>query len=525
MRRLPIGIQDFVKLRDASHVYVDKTEIIYKLVNGPQGAYFLSRPRRFGKSLLCSTLKAIFEGRRDLFQEIGGYPALAIDKMDWEWKKHPVILIQFNVCNFNEGVEQLRTILSNTLENTAAYYGLKIRGENLNVIFSNLIIDLYNELNERVVVIIDEYDKPLLDTIDNEEMHVSLRGELKGFYGVLKSFDSYLRFSFITGVTKFSKVSLFSDLNQLNDLSLDSKYAEICGLTHEEIIQNFEPEIQAILEGKNLCREEYLDDLREYYNGYRFTKRNTTVYNPFGMLLHFDKDGDYLPYWYESGSPSFLVKLIKEQKINILDIDNMVVYEECFQKYDIENMAADVVLYQAGYLTIVDFDEESKEYKLDYPNLEVRSSFAKSLARDYFETSFDTVRSLYSKLPKSFLRGDVEGIVSALQYFLAGVPYDIIKSTENYYQTFVHLAFTMLGLNCRSEVRIATGRMDTMVETKNFVYCFEFKINESAEKALEQIDSKDYLLHWKGSGKKLFKIGINFDTEKRNIGDWKHKEH
>jgi len=330
-----------------------------------------------------------------------------------------------------------------------------------------------------------------------------------------------LRFVFLTGVTKFSHVSIFSDLNHLADMTLDPRYADICGMTQEEIEQNFEPEIKAVLDDSGFTREEYFKRLRRFYNGYRFSEKQLSVYNPFGLLNHFDRDGKFLPYWYETGTPTFLINLIIKQKINIIALNNMQVGYEDFRKYDIETMRAEPLLYQSGYLTISDYNEELNQYVLDYPNDEVRSCFAKSLLEQYAQPSSEAARNLSTRLPAALFKGDIDEAMNVLQSFLASIPYDIIKERENYYETAIHLIFSMLGLNCRSEVRIASGRIDTLVETKNFVHCFEFKLNGTAEEALAQIDTKEYLLPWEGSGKKLFKVGVGIDHEKRNIGVWK----
>ncbi|MCL2879174.1 MAG: ATP-binding protein [Treponema sp.] len=520
-RRLPIGIQDFISIREDGFIYVDKTAEIHQLISGSGRAFFLSRPRRFGKSLLCSTLEAIFEGRRDLFGEMAGRPALAINSLEWEWKKHPIIRLDLNPGNYLQGMAVLASTLNNALNNIARSYNMELRGQYAAVQFSNLIQDLHEQFKEKVVVLVDEYDKPLLSTMEAADLHIEMRNELKGFYGVLKSSDKDLQFVFLTGVTKFSHVSVFSDLNHLVDLSLDSRYADICGLTQEEVEQNFGPEIETILNETNLSREDYLDKLRRYYNGYRFSEKLLTVYNPFGLLNHFDKNGKFLPYWYESGTPTFLINLIIKQKINIVNLNNMRVGYEEFQKYDIENMRAEPVLYQSGYLTIADYDAERNRFILDYPNEEVRTSFASSLVRQYLQAPPDRSRALTNTLPDALDDGDADGAMNAIRQFLASIPYDIIQERENYYETAIHLIFTMLGLNCRSEVRIAAGRIDTLVETKRFVYCFEFKLNGTAEEALIQINTKEYLLPWIGSGKQLFKIGVSFDSEKRNIGEWK----
>jgi len=523
-RLLPTGIQNFDKLRRSGHVYVDKTVVIHRLVSGTEGAYFLSRPRRFGKSLLCSTMEAVFEGKRELFGEIAGYPALAINSLEWGWKRHPVIRLDLSAEVYSNGVTALHAALYSELE--AQYERLGIHREHPDVIsqFKHLIRKACEKTSERVVVIIDEYDKPLLETIDLPELHEQIKKELKGFYGVLKSYDQYLRFVFITGVTKFSRVSVFSDLNQLTDLTLNPSYADICGLTQEEVERDFEPEIAAVLKETGRDRETYLENLRRFYNGYRFSKKPLTVYNPFGLLQHFGENGEFLSYWYETGTPTFLINLIKKQKIDIIKMDDMRVRHDDFRRYDTHNMRAAPMLYQCGYLTISDYNEKRNEYTLDYPNLEVSYSFANSLMEQYLQVPEDRSQALFSKLPDALDDGNIEDAINALRQFLAGVPYDIIKETENYYQTVVFLIFKILGLNCRAEVRIADGRIDTLVETDDFVYCFEFKLDKSADEALAQINSKDYLLPWTGSGKKLFKVGVDFDREKRNIGEWKYEE-
>jgi hypothetical protein len=514
-RRLPIGIQDFASIREDNFCYVDKTARIHQLISGSGRAFFLSRPRRFGKSLLCSTLGAIFEGRRELFA------GLAIDNLDWQWKKHPVIRIDLNAGVYSNGVEALHSVFFRELEREARKQDLMLEGKDCVSQFANLIEKSYRKTGEKAVVIVDEYDKPLLSTIDMGELHTAMRNELKGFYGVLKSYDAYLQFVFLTGVTKFAHVSVFSDLNHLVDLTLDPRYADLCGITQEELEENFEPEIETILEESGKSRGSYLSELRRFYNGYRFSRKMLKVYNPFGLLNHFDKSGEFLSYWYETGTPAFLINLIIKQKVNILDLSHLRVGYEDFRRYDIEEMKAAPLLYQTGYLTISDYDEELNQFILDYPNVEVRSSFSQSLLEQYAQMPEGVSRALYTQLPLALFKGDVDTAMNTLKSFFASIPYDIVKETENYYQTAIHLIFTMLGLNCRSEARIASGRIDTLVETKSFVFCFEFKLNGTADEALAQIDTKEYLLPWKESGKTLFKVGVEFDNEKRNIGEWK----
>ncbi|GHT48343.1 ATPase AAA [Spirochaetia bacterium] len=520
-RLLPIGIQDFVSIREDGFCYVDKTQRIHDMISGSGSAFFLSRPRRFGKSLLCSTLATIFEGRRDLFAETEGHPPLAIDSLVWDWKKHPVIRLDLNAGVYSDGVEALRSVLNCELESAAEKQGVVLAPADIVTMFKNLIKKSCDKTGEKVVIIIDEYDKPLLATMELPQIHTKIRDTLKGFYGVLKSYDEYLQFVFLTGVTKFSHVSIFSDLNHLKDLTLNPQYADLCGITQEELEKNFAPEIDAILQNTGKTKETYLLELRRFYNGYRFTEKPLTVYNPFGLLQHFDEGGKFSTYWYNTGTPTFLVKLIADQKINITDLNNMRVNSAEFGKFYAARMSAVPLLYQSGYLTVVDYDEEFDVYKLDYPNEEVRTAFSHSLIEGYLQAPEDKSNALFTQLPMALAGGDIEAVINTIKPFLASIPYDIIKNTENYYQSAIHLIFTMLGLNCRSEVRIAGGRIDTLVETKKFVYCFEFKLDGSAEDALAQIDTKEYLLPWRGSEKKLFKVGVVFDSEKRNIGAWK----
>jgi hypothetical protein len=521
-RMLPIGKQDFVSIREDGYCYADKTARIHELISSSAEVFFLARPRRFGKSLLCSTLKSIFEGKRKLFGEYAGQSALAIDSLDWEWKTYPVIFLDLSPEDYTEGVGALDSLLHDELDKMARRNDLATHGDTVSRKFSNLIQDLHERFNEKVVVIIDEYDSPLLNTINLPNVHVQMRERLKGFYGVLKSSGAHLRFVFLTGITKFSHVSIFSSLNNLSDLTLDPNYADICGLTEEEVFENFEPEIKKIVEKTGMSKDDYADNLRHFYNGYRFSKKPLKVYNPFGLLQHLQSGGEFRSYWYRTATPTFLMKLIDEQRINILQLNNFQIREKAFDKYDIEDMKAEPILYQSGYLTISNYDEKSRCYTLDFPNEEVRSCFAESLLDYYLSSSIGGTDNLNTKLQQALFKSDIEDAISALQQFLAAIPYDIVKESENYYQTAVFLIFKMLGYDCRAEVRIAAGRIDTLVETHDYVYCFEFKIDGTADKALEQIDTKEYLLPWDGSGKKLYKIGVNFDTKKRNIGEWKY---
>ncbi|MDR3334372.1 MAG: AAA family ATPase [Treponema sp.] len=405
-RRLPLGIQDFAKIREGGYCYVDKTARIHDLLTGSGSQFFLSRPRRFGKSLLCSTLGVIFEGKRELFS------GLAIDSLDWEWKKRPVIRFDLNPGDYVRGINELFATINMALDLCAEKYGVPCEGETISAQFTRLIYKLWEKFGEKVVVVIDEYDKPLLSTIDHKELHETMRSALKGFYSVLKSSDAYLEFVFLTGVTKFAQVSVFSDLNHLTDLSLDPPYSDLCGITQEELEQDFAPEIDEIIQNGTRDRERYLAELKRFYNGYRFSRKPVTVYNPFGLLNHFDKGGDFLPYWFETGTPAFLIKLIEKQNIDIVNLGKLTVRYDDFRKYDGENMEAVPVLYQSGYLTIAGYNEERNIFSLDYPNEEVRGSFAESLIEKYLRVPGQNLHAFIVRFSNAIYDGDVDGILN-----------------------------------------------------------------------------------------------------------------
>jgi hypothetical protein len=512
MHKLPIGIQDFIGIREDGYHYVDKTSVIHRLLKSGK-VFFLSRPRRFGKSLLCSTLGAIFNARRDLFS------GLAIDTLDWAWKKHPVIRIDLNAGEFENGIGHLRSAINYSLEHAAASCSVSVRGDTPSTMLGNLISDVSARFNMKAVVIIDEYDKPLLSTIDNPELHDEIRTVLKGFYGVLKQSDANLAFIFLAGVTKFSQVSVFSDLNQLQDISMDARFCDICGIRQDELELDFADEVSHYALEKKITAQEYLDKLRKLYNGYHFSESPTAVYNPFGLLNHF-ATGKMEPYWFSTGTPTFLLKLIENQDIDIRNLENLELRAEDFGDYRKDKMLAIPVLYQAGYLTISRYLPESGTYILDYPNDEVRISFAQALADRYaYAPEFERT-SLVLKFSRSLKVGNVEGFMEALVPFFAGIPYDLNDETERHYQVVFYLVFRLLGQYCLTEVKSALGRADAIVTVGDYVYCFEFKLNGTAEEALAQIDNKGYLTPYTGDLKKLVKVGVEFDRKKRNVGRW-----
>ncbi|MCL2825612.1 MAG: ATP-binding protein, partial [Polyangiaceae bacterium] len=365
-------------------------------------------------------------------------------------------------------------------------------------------------------------DKPLLNSIGVREAHDAIRKEMKAFYGVLKSYDEFLRLVFVTGITRFAHVSIFSDLNHLTDLSFAARFAEICGITQKELEATFRPDIAAVSRSTRTKRKDYLGKLHSFYNGYRFSKEPRSVYNPYGLLLHFQNQGEFLPYWYTSGSPTFLVDLVSRQSINIAELGDARISQNSFHNFDADNMDALPVLYQSGYLTVKDYDTNAREYVLGFPNVEVESAFSKSLLEQYFSVPFKQVDNFEKKLRTAFNSGAIDAAMDEIRALLASIDYEVAKPTECYFQTVIFVLFKVLGLECKVEMHTATGRVDLVLETQGFVYCFEFKLDKSADRALAQIDSNEYALQWTAGNKVVYKVGVGFDSERRNIGEWKH---
>jgi len=516
-RRLPIGgIQTFNELRRGYDVYVDKTQHIYNMASRYK-AVFLSRPRRFGKSLLCSTIESLFRNEREYFD------GLAISQTDWEWKEYPVIYLDLSAINYNveNGTDVLKAKLNNQLENCARKYGITVNfTEYVSINFERLINELF-EKNGSVVVIVDEYDYPLLDTISNPTLNKNLREELKGFYGVLKGSSKYLRFVFITGITKFAQITLFSGMNQPIDISMMTDYCDICGITQRELEENFAPEIDGFAE-KHGGREKYLSELKDYYNGYCFTRENTSVYNPYGILNHFDNDSEFAPYWSLSGAPSFLLKYLEMKGVNVLEIENARMEANKFADYKDNNISIFPLLYQAGYLTISDYESRTGAYKLNYPNIDVRKTFAEFLAQNYSESQTILAKSISIDFVDALLEGSVERFIELLKWYLHTVDYSLSsKITESYVEFAISNIINMLGLVCINEAHTANGSMDSVVFTRERIYIFEFKVDKPVEVALWQMKRKDYALLYERDGREIVKIGVVFSRESRNIVEWK----
>lgn len=510
MRKLPIGIQTFEKLREGAFLYVDKTAMIYRLVR-TSTPYFLSRPRRFGKSLLISTFEAYFQGRKDLFE------GLAIEKLETEWIEYPVLHLDLNAKKY-ETPDDLNAMLNQYLEKWEQIYGCEKQNRSSEERFAYMIEQAYLQTGKQVVVLIDEYDKPLLQTLLNEELLDEYRRMLKAFYGVLKSSDRYLRFVFLTGVTKFAQVSVFSDLNQLNDISMDYAYNALCGITKEELASNFVPEIKNLSEFLGLTFEETVGRLEKQYDGYHFCEDTTVgLFNPFSVLnaLQKLKLGNY---WFQTGTPTYLVDLLKQSDYDLrLLVNGIETTNSAFSEYRAEVNNPLPMIYQSGYLTIKHYDKEVELYTLKFPNDEVRYGFLNFLVPYYTNVSDDETGFHIAKFTRELRAGDVDAFMERLKVFFAGIPYELSDDTERHYQAIFYVVFALMGQFVETEIRSARGRADAVVKTKEHIFVFEFKLNGSAEEALKQIDEKGYLIPYKLDGRNLVKVGVNFSKETRNI--------
>lgn len=518
-RKLPIGIQDFTCIREDGYLYVDKTAYIYDLVHSGK-SYFLSRPRRFGKSLLISAMEAYWEGRKELFK------GLDIEKLEASdataWKKYPVFHFDFNGINYHTE-NALEQALDEHLRRWEEYYGITPTSDSLGERFRDLLISANKQTDQRCVILVDEYDKPLLSVFDNPELQLHNKELFKGFFSTLKRFDGYIKFVFITGVTKFHKVSIFSDLNQLNDISLNEEYSAICGITEEEIRNNFMPEVENLAKRQSLTVDECLEVLKRQYDGYRFNDSSPGIYNPFSLLKAFF-DKRFGSYWYETGTPTFLVKKLRKENFDLRKLTDGSIYadESRLMDYIEDNFDPIPLLYQSGYLTIVDFDIHKSNYTLSFPNEEVKYGFIKSLISEYVSEYGSGYGTDIFTLGDYVESGQTEGIKNVLVSLFASIPYTTNDvSFEHYFQSVIYLIFTLLGKFTICEMHTFNGRIDCKVETGNYIYLFEFKRDVSADEALAQIEEKDYDLPFIADSREIIKIGAAFDSEKRILSDWK----
>ena len=507
----PVGIQNFESLRKDGFFYVDKTALIYRLVTTGR-YYFLSRPRRFGKSLLVSTLEAYFLGKKELFD------GLAVSELEKEWKQHPILHIDLNIGKYDRP-ESLEEMLNRSLTEWERIYGSDQAEVSLAMRFAGIVKRAALKTGERTVILVDEYDKPLLQAITDETLQNEYRSILKPFYGVLKSMDGYIRFALLTGVTKFGKVSVFSDLNNLEDISMREEYTAICGISETELLDNFDEDIRALAENNGQTYEEARKQLKEDYDGYHFCPGSPGIYNPFSLLNTF-KSREYGSYWFETGTPTYLVELLKSHKYSLYKLAHEKTTAKVLDSIDSASRNPVGVIYQSGYLTIKGFIPEPRIYELGFPNREVEEGFMDFLIPFYTPVEESESGFAIWEFIQDVKAGNVDGFMERLQSFLADCPYEMAKDIELHYQNVLFIVFRLTGLYTQVEYHTSRGRIDMVVQTADYVYVMEFKLDGSAEQALEQIEERQYDLPFAKDRRKVFKIGVNFCSETRNIDRW-----
>lgn len=507
---LPIGIQTFRKIIEGGYLYVDKTRWVYELIRYPHGVYFLSRPRRFGKSLLVSTLEEVFRGNKELFRGLWLYD------QPYDWRVHPVIRLDFSLRQV-ESTEALKQSIERSLYTLADQYQVTLRPGPYDALFADLIRELSRQ--GQVVILVDEYDKPILDNIEDLANAEGNRDVLRSFYTVIKGMDAYIRFVLLTGVSKFSRVGVFSGLNNLEDITMSPAFSAALGFTDEEVRIFFAEHIEEFARKEGTSTGELLRQIQHWYDGFCFTPDCQQVYNPFSLLLLF-KQQHFANFWFESGTPSFLIKLIKAKGTDIRQFDELLVDELAFSTYELDNLQVLPLLFQTGYLTIREYDKASRLYRLAYPNLEVERAFLSYLLSSYSRVENGLAGGYLSQLAHALWEHDFKRFFDILTVFFAAIPYDIQISQERYYQTIFYLIFKLMGFNIGAEVRTSRGRADAVVELAEGIFIFEFKLNGNAAQALQQIKERGYAEPYRSSGKPVYLAGIGFDAKRRTIGDW-----
>ena len=516
VNKYPVGMQTFDEIREKGYLYIDKTKYIVDFREKGMKYVFLSRPRRFGKSLFASTLQAYFEGRKELFE------GLAIADYEKEWVKHPVFHFDLSGAKHFD-VDALNSYLNLRLLPYEELYG-KGEGENYpNERLAGIVKRAYEKTGEKVVVIIDEYDAPLLDVVHEKENLQPLRRIMQNFYSPLKMLDPYLEFTFITGITKFSQLSIFSELNNLDNISMFDQYSAICGISKTELTTQMKPDIEALGEDLGMTYEECLAELTRFYDGYHFSEKSEDIFNPFSLVKALNAR-KIAPYWFGSGTPSYLIKTLQKYHVNVMDIEKKSCDVDDFDVSPEMMTSALPLLYQSGYLTIKKYNPMLHRYTLEYPNREVKIGMLKSLAPNYLSPISLDNNSLVGDFLEKLYDTDVEGAMMRLKAYLASISNRLSNKNERDFQTVFYLIFNLMGAHMRVEEDSAIGRADAVVYMPDAVFVFELKYDGSAEEAIKQIDEKGYLIPYSAEGKRLFKIGVNYDSNQRTISDWKIKE-
>ena len=512
VNKYPVGIQTFSKIRENGYLYIDKTQYIVDFREKQMSYVFLSRPRRFGKSLFASTLQAYFEGRKELFD------GLAIADYEKEWVKHPVLHFDLSGAKHFDA-DALNNYLNLQLLPYEKLYG-KGEGEiRPNERLDGIVKRACEQTGKKVVVIIDEYDAPLLDVVHEKDNLRQLRLIMHNFYSPLKKLDPYLEFTFITGITKFSQLSIFGELNNLDNISMFDQYSAICGISKTELTTQMKPDVEALGEALGMTYEECLAELTRFYDGYHFSEKSEDVFNPFNLVKALNAR-KIAPYWFGSGTPSYLIKALQKYHVNVMDIEKKSCDVDDFDVSPEMMTSALPLLYQSGYLTIKKYNPILHRYTLEYPNREVKIGMLKSLAPNYLSPITLDNNSLVGDFLEKLYEADVDGAMVRLKAYLASISNRLSNKSERDFQTVFYLIFNLMGAHMRVEEDSAIGRADAVVYMPDAVFVFELKYDGSAEDAIRQIDEKGYLIPYSADGKRLYKIGVNYDSNQRTIGDW-----
>lgn len=513
-RKYPIGIQTFSEIRERNYLYIDKTQYLVDFIDKGYKYVFLSRPRRFGKSLFASMIHAYYEGRKDLFE------GLAMGEYEKDWVKHPVLHFDMSAAKHMD-TKQLDDYLDYLLLPYEKQFGTEENKDKApNIRFANIVKAAYEQTGRKVVLIIDEYDAPLLDVVHEELNLVALRRAMQNFYSPIKSLDPYFEFVFLTGITKFAQLSIFSELNNLFNISMYDKYSAICGISSEELHTQMLPDVERLAEHLHLSVDETFERLKRKYDGYHFSKNSEDVYNPFSLIKAL-ASGDIGDYWFDSGTPTYIIKLLQKYNVGLRDLTGQ---DAGVSDFDVspENMTTALpLLYQSGYLTINHYEPMIDLYTLGYPNEEVRTGMVRSLAANYLTPAEGTNSSFVIKFVKAVIADDMEQALTLMRAYLAGVSYRLSNKTERDVQTIFYLVFSLIGSFIKVEEESAHGRADVVITLPSVVYVMELKFDGSADAALRQIDEKGYLIPYTADGKRLVKVGVNYSSEERTITEWR----
>lgn len=514
LKLYPVGIQTFERIRKENKLYIDKTEYIYRMTHSGGCYFFLSRPRRFGKSLLVSTFESYFSGKKELFE------GLAIEKLEQEWMEYPVLHFDMSGGKHMEK-EQLEDYLSNRLEAEERKWGITHTKRGANDRLTELITTAYEISGKQVVVLIDEYDAPMLDVAHDKETLDVLRNLMRNFFSPLKMCEPMLRFVFLTGITKFSQVSIFSELNNIKNISLDDEYAGVCGITKEELLTQMSEDIDVLAEAQGMTREETIAKLKENYDGYHFSPASPDVFNPYSLLNCFD-DKNFGAYWFSSGTPTYLINMLRKFKVLPAKIGRSLARSSAFDAPTENLKTITPLLYQSGYITIKGYDKMSQLFTLDLPNKEIKVGLFESLLPYYLEGMYAEEGDVaIAQMSVLIRQGDMDGALRLLQEFLGTVPYCNNTNYEGHYQQVLFIIFTLLThFVVDVEVHTPNGRVDVVMETEDTLYLIELKLNKSAQAAMQQINLKQYGQRFARCGKPIVKVGVNFDAKKGNIEDW-----